>query len=448
MRPPPVYRLPYRADSAALFEAALARRSWPVLLDSGWPDCRLGRYDILSSDPVARLLTRGAETKVISGDRVWISRDDPLTLLGDLLGPFRPGAAGLPFSGGAIGYFGYDLTRRLASMPALSVDGEGLPEMAIGIYDWAVVVDHSARCTHLVGTGAERMLATLTEPVVEEYRSVPFRALAPIACNLPRPRYLAAFDRIQRYLRDGDCYQVNLARRFTVPVTGDPWSTFRALRTRSPATFGAYLDIGSCQVLCASPERFLSVRDGLVRTCPIKGTRARHRDPRIDRQRAQALQTSEKDRAENLMIVDLLRNDLGKVCAIGSVTVPELFAIARYAQVHHLVSTIEGRLAEGRTAIDLLRACFPGGSITGAPKRRAMEIIEELEPHRRGVYCGSIGYIGFDGAMDTNIAIRTLVHSAGTARFWAGGGIVADSEAEAEYQETLDKAAALLGLLG
>jgi len=276
---------------------------------------------------------------------------------------------------------------------------------------------------------------------------VPFRVLDRVRANLSRAQYLDAFARIQRYLREGDCYQVNLAQRFAAPTQGDPWLAYRELRVMNPAPFGAYLGTPDCQVLCSSPERFLRVRNALVETKPIKGTRPRGADPDEDLRLAAELRASPKDRAENLMIVDLLRNDLGRVCAIGSIEVPTLFAVESFARVHHLVSTVCGRLAAGRTALDLLRACFPGGSITGAPKRRAMEIIEELEPNRRGIYCGAIGYLGFDGAMDTNIAIRTLVHSGGLTRLWAGGGIVADSDAQSEYRETFDKAAPLLDLL-
>ncbi|MDQ4146663.1 MAG: anthranilate synthase component I family protein, partial [Pseudomonadota bacterium] len=215
----------------------------------------------------------------------------------------------------------------------------------------------------------------------------------------------------------------------------------------NPAPYGAYLNTPYAQILSASPEQFLKVHDGLVETRPIKGTSARSPDATQDRLAAAWLQNSIKDRAENLMIVDLLRNDIGKNCVPGSVKVPKLFSLESFATVHHLVSTVTGRLVPGRDSLDLLRGCFPGGSITGAPKLRAMEIIEELEPHRRGVYCGAIGYFGFDGRMDTNIAIRTLVHNKGSMRFWAGGGIVADSKLEAEYQETFDKVAAMLRLL-
>jgi para-aminobenzoate synthetase component 1 len=240
---------------------------------------------------------------------------------------------------------------------------------------------------------------------------------------------------------------VNFSQRFAAATEGDPWQAYQALRQLNPAPFAAYLSSPYCQVMCSSPERFLQVRGGLVETKPIKGTCPRGRNPVEDFMLADMLRASVKDRAENLMIVDLLRNDLGRVCALGTIEVPHLFALESFARVHHLVSTVRGRLAAGRTPLDLLRACFPGGSVTGAPKVRAMEVIEELEPHRRGVYCGSIGYLGFDGAMDTNIAIRTLVHSHGLTRLWAGGGIVADSDPDSEYRETYHKAAPLLELL-
>ena len=219
------------------------------------------------------------------------------------------------------------------------------------------------------------------------------------------------------------------------------------MRKLSPAPYSAFLNLPQLQILCASPERFLSVKNGQVETRPIKGTRPRSNDAQLDNRLADELRNHPKDRAENLMIVDLLRNDLGRSCAAGSVRTPKLFEVESFANVHHLVSTVRGKLRAGHDAIDVMRDCFPGGSITGAPKQRAMEIIEQLEPNRRGVYCGAIGYIGFDGNMDSNIVIRTLVYSGGTIRCWAGGGLVADSQCEAEYQETLDKAAAMLELL-
>jgi len=265
--------------------------------------------------------------------------------------------------------------------------------------------------------------------------------------NMDKSYYQQAFNKIKHYLKEGDSYQVNLAQRFVSRCSGNPWIAYKALRKMNAAPFSAYLNFPECQVLSSSPERFLKVTDGEVETKPIKGTRPRIEHHAKDKSQIIALSESKKDRAENVMIVDLLRNDISKNCKDGSVTVPKLFDVESFATVHHLVSTVKGVLAEGQHALDLLRSCFPGGSITGAPKIRSMEIIEELEPNRRGIYCGSIGYIGFNGNMDTNIAIRTLVHSGNTIRFWAGGGIVNDSVMDDEYQESFDKAAALLKLL-
>lgn len=444
--------LPYPGDSARLFEA-VADRPWAALLDSPrGPDS--GRYDLIVADPVRTLTTRGGETEVRGRDHCTLSRDDPFDLVRGVLDP-TPGDAGtLPFAGGALGYFAYDLGRRIERLPSLARDAEDFPEMAVGIYDWAVVVDRRERRCWLAGYGHDgrtrerwgELVDLFSNPPAAAGRS-PFRVLGAVGSNMSRERYAALVRRILDYIRAGDCYQVNLAQRFSARAEGDPWLFYRRLREANPAPHSAYLNFPWGQVLSASPERFLQVHRGQVETRPIKGTRPRAADPRQDQWLLADLGASAKDRAENLMIVDLLRNDLGKSCAVGSVKVPELFRVESFASVHHLVSTVTGTLAPGCDALHLLRGCFPGGSITGAPKLRAMEIIEELEPHRRGVYCGAIGYVGFDGGMDTSIAIRTLVYSHGEIRFWAGGGIVADSQVDAEYQETFDKAAVMLKLM-
>jgi para-aminobenzoate synthetase component 1 len=362
-------------------------------------------------------------------------------------------AAGVPFAGGALGYWAYDLARREMHVPELARDGERLPLMAVGLYDWALVLDHELRTARLVShrryPETSVLLPRILQRLQQATAALPdnFRVDGQIASNFTRDTYRAAFDAVQGYLQSGDCYQVNLAQRFSAAASGDAFCAYLELRRQSPAPYAAFLNLPRVQILCASPERFLGVHSGHVETRPIKGTRPRGGDDDSDRQLADELRRHPKDRAENLMIVDLLRNDLGKSCAPGSVRVPKLFEVESYANVHHLVSTVEGELAPGRDALDLLRDCFPGGSVTGAPKQRAMQIIEQLEPHRRGVYCGAIGYVGFDGNMDTNIAIRTMVYSDGEIRCWAGGGIVADSQCEAEYQETLDKASAMLALL-
>jgi para-aminobenzoate synthetase component 1 len=446
--------LPYFEDSAALF-LPWADRRWAVFLDSGFPHSRQGRYDIIAAEPIRTLVTRGLLTEIRDGKTITLSPEDPFALVRQALGDTAEPLPGLPFCGGAIGYFGYDLARRLEKVPERAFDAENIPEMVVGIYDWAVVVDHQERRTFLVGQGRNPALAGRWPHLVKAFSQIQtigwqladFYVLGDVASNMDRARYGRAFDRIKHYIREGDCYQVNLAQRFSAYCTGNPWSAYQLLRPFNPAPFSAYLNFPQVQVLSSSPERFLKVEGGVVETKPIKGTRPRSPDPAVDAAQAGELRDSLKDRAENLMIVDLLRNDIGKNCAPGSVQVPKLFEIESYATVHHLVSTVSGRLAEGHGALDLLRGCFPGGSITGAPKIRAMEIIEELEPHRRGVYCGSIGYAGFDGNMDSNIAIRTLVHSDNVIRFWAGGGIVVDSDQEQEYQECYHKAAALLHLL-
>lgn len=433
-------QLPYSEDTFAL-AGRLLRRPWAQWLDSAGR----GRYDILVAAPVATLVSRGQETVICRGGQCEVSQEPPFELLRRELAHHQPLVDVPPFAGGAVGYFGYDLARRYMSLPAQALDDSALPEMAVGIYDWAIVVDHQARRCWLSGDAAAE--ETLHRLIAAAPSGDTFRVSGPVTSNIDRGGYTAAIARIQAYLREGDCYQVNFAQRFCAPAQGDPLTLYRKLRASNPAPYSAYLSFPFGQILSASPERFLQVRKGQVETKPIKGTRPRLSRPAEDVAQAEALRHSAKDRAENLMIVDLLRNDLGKSCRPGSVQVPKLFEVESFATVHHLVSTVTGELAPGRDAVALLEGCFPGGSITGAPKQRAMEIIEELEPNRRGVYCGAIGYIGFDGDMDTNIAIRTLVYDGRRICAAAGGGIVMDSNAADEYAESLAKAAALLELM-
>jgi para-aminobenzoate synthetase component 1 len=444
--------LAYSEDSARLFEA-FADSPWAVFLDSGKHHLTQSRYDVIAAEPYQTLTTRGGMTEVRRGGEIRLSPEDPFALLRTALAPAsRSSAMELPFCGGAIGYFGYDLARRFEKLPALAEDRENLPEMAIGIYDWAYVADHQERRSWLVSSDRDERTAAcwdelvlrFSAPIGERFRT-PFRLSTGVTSNLSFEQYSRAYKRIQSYIRAGDCYQVNLAQRFSAHAEGDPWLAFQYLREINPAPFAAYLNTPHAQILSASPERFLKVCHDEAETKPIKGTRPRAGHPRLDAALAEVLRESEKDRAENLMIVDLLRNDLSKTCS--EVRVPKLFEVESFPTVHHLVSTVTGVLRPGVDAVEVLRGCFPGGSITGAPKLRAMQIIEEVEPHRRGVYCGAIGYLGFDGGMDSNIAIRTLIYSEGVVRFWAGGGIVADSRLNDEYRETFDKAAAMLRLL-
>jgi para-aminobenzoate synthetase component 1 len=411
------------------------------------------RFDILVADPSVTLRTRGVETEIATRDGVTRSTRSPLELVREQLGDVAKGPAELPFTGGAVGYFGYDLGRRLERIPEIAAADIDMPDLVVGIYDWAVVVDHEARRTWLVGGARDArtrrewplLVTRLGEQPPAE--SASFRVLERPVSNFTRAAYAEAFGRVQEHIRRGDCYQVNLTQRFAARAQGDAWHAYLKLREINPAPFAAYLDLPDGKVVCSSPERFLKVTGGHVETKPIKGTRPRSTDPARDRALAEELRTSAKDRAENVMIVDLLRNDLGKVCAAGTVRASKLFDVESFASVHQLVSTVEGQLARDKHALDLLGACFPGGSITGAPKVAAMKIIEELEPHRRSIYCGAIGYVGYDGNMDLNIAIRTLVQKGDHVYTWAGGGVVADSNVDAEYQESLDKAAAMLAVL-
>lgn len=453
------HSLKYDTNSANLF-ARLSDKPWAMFLDSGQPVSQYGRYDILVADPFVTICTIETETEtyteVIQNGQKTISHEDPFAILDAALAPFKSTTAGLPFSGGAVGYFGYDLARQLEHLPNVARKNTAIPHMKMGIYDWAVVVDHREKTACLVSNGFQQAthdrwadLCALFEAPTEVLSEMTFELTTPVTSNMDFDRYAQSFNSIKRYITEGDCYQVNLAQRFSAQASGNSWIAYNKLREISPAPFMSYMNFGHLQVLSGSPERFLQVVGTHVETRPIKGTRPRSNDAVQDKQYAHDLQNSIKDKAENLMIVDLLRNDISKNCEIGSVRADKLFQLQSFANVHHLVSFVTGKLQQGKTAIDLLRGCFPGGSITGAPKLRAMQIIEELEPHRRGVYCGAIGYIGFDGNMDTNIAIRTAVYSArnqeeGEISFYAGGGIVADSQLEKEYAETLDKASSML----
>lgn len=444
-----IHSLPYFEDSAIFF-ARFASEKWAVFLDSGNPRSKQGRYDIISANPICTLITQGYITTITTENAVIVSNENPFELLKSELthyGKFCDfNALDFPFVGGALGYFSYDLARRLEELPELARDDENIPEMAVGIYDWAIIVDHQQKQSVLLcydGQKQREILEFLNHARPEN--QTPFSVTSEIKSDFSQATYQQAFERIKHYLKEGDCYQVNLTQCFSASCEGNTWEVYKTLREINAAPFSAYLNFPDVKILSSSPERFLKLQNKYVETKPIKGTRPRRSDEIENNAQIQDLINNPKDRAENVMIVDLLRNDISKVCE--KVRVPQLFEIESYSTVHHLVSTVTGELKENQHALDLLQHCFPGGSITGAPKIRAMEIIEELEPKRRGVYCGAIGYIGFDGNMDTNIAIRTLIQSNDTIRFWAGGGIVNDSIVESEYQESFDKAAAMFEVL-
>lgn len=446
------------------FFQAIAAEPFAMLLDSAAPEHPNSRYDILVCRPLATLTACGRQCKVrrlaANGDWNEQTQDaDPFVLLKQLqqqlLPALQPDVSPLPFTGGAVGYFGYDLGRVIETLPVAASADIKQPDLAVGLYRQALVLDKQLQQLWFVDshgnaeTTVTAYLAQFKTAAASDNSgaSAAFSLTSDWQANMSRNEYLQKFEKIQHYLQSGDCYQINLAQRFSAGFDGDAFAAYLQLRRSNQAPFSAFIRLADAAVLSISPERFIEVKKTQVETKPIKGTRPRFADPAMDAQSAALLQQSTKDRAENVMIVDLLRNDLGKVCRPGTVRVPALFAIESFPAVHHLVSTVTGELDAQYQPIDALRAAFPGGSITGAPKVRAMQIIEELEPHRRSVYCGAIGYISQHGHMDTNIAIRTLVVANQHIYCWAGGGIVADSQGEAEYQETYDKVGKILPVL-
>ncbi|NWC90725.1 MULTISPECIES: aminodeoxychorismate synthase component I [unclassified Pseudomonas] len=439
-----VHPLPYRANPAEYF-AAIRHAPGAVLLDSGRPAAERGRYDLLSAWPEATLAVLPDE----SGSDFLQRLRENLTLLGEAS---IPAPYELPFAGGLIGYLSYDFGRHLEHLPHLAVDDLHLPDARFGLYAWALISDHQAQASQLVfhpklvESERQRLITLFSQPAITPLET--FKLQGPMAPDVTAETYKQALARIQAYIQAGDCYQVNFAQRFRAPCSGDPWAAYCALREACPTPFSGFQSLpDDGAVLSLSPERFVKISQRQVETRPIKGTRPRGATPVEDAANAAELLASPKDRAENLMIVDLLRNDLGRTCRTGSVKVPELFSLESYPNVHHLVSSVTGELADDKDALDLIAGSFPGGSITGAPKIRAMQIIDELEPTRRGLYCGSLVYLDVRGEMDSSIAIRSLLVKDGQVCCWGGGGIVADSEWQAEYQESLTKVQVLLHTL-
>jgi para-aminobenzoate synthetase component 1 len=444
---------------------AVARRLRPLpgfaFLDSALVDADLGRHAFVAADPFGTLRVADGRT-FWNGEEVAPGRR-ALDELSRRLALYRqPTMAGLPpFQGGAIGHVAYEFGRLLEHLPTAPPPPDGIADMELHFYDAIVAFDLADNSAFVLSTGwpeledckrekrarlrADQLLALIDGPAPAE---APFAGLAdPVfTTNLDRPAYEAAVARTRDYILAGDIFQANIARRIDLdlPAGFDAWGYYRTLRAANPAPFAAFLDHGAVQIASSSPERLLAVRGRHVETRPIKGTARRAADPVEDAALKAALTASDKDRAENVMIVDLLRSDLSAVCRPHTVRVPRLCAVETYASLHHLVSTVTGELADDRTAVDALAAVFPGGSITGAPKIRAMEIIAELERAPRGVYCGAIGYLGFDGSADFNIAIRTATFAGGRASLAAGGGITLLSDPAAEFEEAELKARRLV----
>ncbi|HEX6984739.1 MAG TPA: aminodeoxychorismate synthase component I [Planctomycetaceae bacterium] len=437
-----------------------------LLLESALRRPRLGRYTFLAADPFRRFRVGTARHGV-----------DPLTPIADALRAFPASPVpGLPpFQGGAAGLLGYDLADAWERLPAPRHDEFGLPVVSVGLYDGVLAWDHAEGRAWIVSQGfpahaeaerrsiAEKRLRWMLDRLAGPERpprqdpggavagrlcpQFPLEGWPEVTSTFSRDDYLRAVERVVEYIRAGDVFQANLSQRLLARWPGPPIDLYARLREANPAPFAAYYAAGDWAVVSSSPERFVQVRDGEAETRPIKGTRPRSLDPAQDERLRSSLQASEKDRAENVMIVDLLRNDLSKVCRPGTVRVPELCSLETYETVHHLVSAVTGTLEPGKTAWDLIAACFPGGSVTGAPKVRATEILRELEPTARGPYCGSLFYVGFDGACDSSLLIRTAAVKGGWVQFGVGGGVTASSDPQAEYEETLDKARGMLKAL-
>ncbi|MCM2972758.1 aminodeoxychorismate synthase component I [Larsenimonas suaedae] len=444
--------LPYEPSPLGYF-SKLKDEPGAVLLDSGKPHSATGRFDILSSQPLCTL-------KVQPNGLEW-SADAPahLTHVQDIHTAQKALLAlvehsvpddmeDLPFSGGIIGYWSYEFARTLQALPLKEDPSVTWPWAMLGAYDWALVLDHHEKCATLIAPETKRheRHQMLSRPAHTRQRPS-FHCTTPFAPEWTRADYGVAFQQVQAYLSAGDCYQINLTQRFSAHTEGDGFEAYQRLRAATPTPFSGYLDWGDGALMSLSPERFIRCSERTLMAQPIKGTRPRGATPEEDRQLALELEASLKDKAENVMIVDLLRNDLGRVSAPGTVTVPKLMALESYANVHHLVSTITGQLDSSKDALDALMAAFPGGSITGAPKHRAIEIIDELEPVFRAPYCGSLGYIDTRGNMDTSIMIRTALMQKGRVHLWGGGGIVADSVEEEEYAESIAKIRHLMNAL-
>ncbi|WP_404396814.1 aminodeoxychorismate synthase component I [Idiomarina loihiensis] len=444
-----------QASAIELFQRC-QHESYALLLDSAAQSHENCAYDIIFRQPELVLSCKAGKLK--------ISADNPSKLppvpesaaelcryaeqLNQLSGRYS-GPAELPFQGGFAGAVGYDHGRSLEVIPEFNADTYQSPDAVLAYYSQALIIDRQSDTVWLVAPikRSEELRAFWEQPVATKKPDT-FQLLSDWQSNMSEQQYIGKFDAVQNYLLAGDTYQINLAQRYSASYQGSEWSAYLKLRHANSAPFSAFMRLPGSAILSLSPERFLLTdAKGQVETKPIKGTRPRFDDTHKDQASQQTLLSSEKDRAENLMIVDLLRNDLSKNCEPGSIKTPSLFTIESFPAVHHLVSTVVGKLQPGRTALSLFNGAFPGGSITGAPKIRAMQIIEELEPHRRNIYCGSMGYFSQHGRSDTSITIRTLLAEDGQLHCWAGGGLVADSTAAEEYQETKDKVSRILPVL-
>lgn len=447
----------YSEKNAVETFARLAHLPYSLFFDSADQTHPDARYSYIAVNPLETIEAKGNDVTISSREKLKTVRSkNPFDVLKLRLEAHEFSKTTLenlpPFQGGAAGLFGYDLGRTLETMPDVAIDNPDLPDMAIGIYDQLIAFDHHQDKAWIITHAKNELEAQMKQAVLLNNLSAPRNRNHIFAAPLQwQPQFKPAefktrIGKVIDYILQGDIFQANLAQKFeaALPRFFNPFTHYEQLRIINAAPFAGFFNMGLTTIASCSPERFLAAdHQGFVNTKPIKGTIKRAKTKAKDAQQIEKLAGSAKDKAENVMITDLLRNDLSKTCEADSIEVTKLCAIETFARVHHLVSTITGKLKSDYTAIDMLKACFPGGSVTGAPKIRAMEIIEELEPARRGPYCGSLAYIGFNGAMDSNILIRSLVYEDDRVSFSVGGGITALSDPDAEYEETLAKARAI-----
>ena len=437
-----IAEIPYFEDSSCYYET-VRHLKWPVFLDSSYqgdkPKSPIARFDIIAAEPFIRCVSDATGVYVEDQSGRKKVEKFPLDLLKEIMAKYTLTNESLPFMGGAIGYLSYDLKSTSKKHPLI-------PKMIMGVYDWAVVVDHLNSKSWLIKNDFDGGLGLSWESLQSLFVKEPvgdkqiFSIDGDIKESLNISSYNDKFSKVASYIREGDCYQVNLSQKFNVSTRGDSWVFYKKFRGLNKSPYMAYLAYDDFEIMSGSPEQFIQSRNRAVITRPIKGTRARNSDPVCDKNNLEELSMSLKDKAENLMIVDLLRNDLAINCELGSIKVEKLFSVESYPNVHHLVSSITATLKKDSNNFELLNDAFPGGSITGAPKSRAIEIIDELEEHSREIYCGSIVYFSFNQMMDSNIAIRSMVHKNNTLHFYSGGGLTVDSIAASEYQEIKDKA--------
>lgn len=434
--------IPYYSDSSVYFEI-IRHFDWPVFLDSSYqesmPKNNLVRFDVLTARPFIKIsmLEDRVHVHNVFLNTIEKKDADPFIILENLMSKYQLPKSELPFTGGALGYFSYDIKNKAQKENVI-------PGMQFGIYDWAFIIDHHTKKALIVSANFQDDTSDFIKDLSTSInKSLPskdtFYLTNDIKSSMNKGMYKKKFDSVKNYLRMGDCYQVNISKKYRVESKGDPWILYKKFRNINKSPFMAYIKFDDITLLSGSPERFIKSDSNIVTTRPIKGTAARQSKKVDDDKKKEILQNSVKEKAENLMIVDLLRNDLGVNCKIGSIKVDELFTVESYPNVHHLVSSISGILKDKSSIYKLFRDAFPGGSITGAPKKRAMEIIDELENHARDLYCGSVVYFSFDGKLDSNIAIRSMIHKNNTLHFYSGGGLTIQSSMESEYQEIEDK---------